>query len=147
MRGQSLPFCGRATDRETPRVNSSPTKSVKLFEGRDSLDDLSGLAYLRTIGRNQKTCLPVFPQRGFPPEWTSAAFLRHQPTPRQGPQISYERATGSRVQDRAASKARPFAQALAKGGDAIGVGPVQLVVMAMDGDRVTRAGLKLPTAE
>lgn len=32
-------------------------------------------------------------------------------------------------------------------GDAIGVGPVQLIVMAMDGDRVTRVGMKLPNAE
>ncbi|MET0379875.1 MAG: potassium/proton antiporter [Spongiibacteraceae bacterium] len=32
-------------------------------------------------------------------------------------------------------------------GDAVGVGPVQLVVMAMDGDRVTRVGMKLPSAE
>ncbi len=30
-------------------------------------------------------------------------------------------------------------------GDKVSVGPVQLVVMAVDGDRVTRVGLKLPT--
>ena len=32
-------------------------------------------------------------------------------------------------------------------GDNVSVGPVQLVVMAMEGDRVTRVGMKLPSAE
>lgn len=32
-------------------------------------------------------------------------------------------------------------------GDSVMVGPVQLVVMAMEGDRVTRVGMKLPNAE
>ena len=33
-----------------------------------------------------------------------------------------------------------------KVGDTVAVGPVQLVVMAMDGDRVTKVGMKLPGA-